>query len=220
MLLTIKSAELESEVTVTIEDERRELNALLSMLDGEKVSELELSDIKGERLPRALTSVSGLQSLTFRRCHCIQALPQDLRKCAALKSLSFIQCADFYDLRGISAFKNLEDLHISGCDCFDTIPDEISQMTHLQALDLSYCTSLGWMELDNLPRSLRLLDLHGDINAEFDDDAAEQLHLVSVQIQDAVRIPNLNEAPVLKNISSLLHKSIEPPSTGSLDGSD
>ena len=188
------------------------------MLDGEKVSELELSDIKGERLPRALTSVSGLQSLTFRRCHCIQALPQDLRKCAALKSLSFIQCADFYDLRGISAFKNLEDLHISGCDCFDTIPDEISQMTHLQALDLSYCTSLGWMDLANLPKSLKLLDLHGDVHAEFDDDAADQLNLVSVQIQDATRMADLNDAPVLKNIPSLLHKSIEPPTLGSLDG--
>ena len=220
MLLTIRSAELESEVTVTIEDERRELNALLSMLDREKVSELELSDIKGERLPRALTSVSGLQALTFRRCHCIQALPQELRRCASLKSLAFIQCADFYDLRGISAFKKLEILHVSGCDCFDTIPDEISQMANLQALDLSYCTSLGWLDLDNLPKSLKLLDLHGDVNAEFDDMSAEQLHLVSVQIQDATRMADLNDAPVLKNIPSLLHKSIEPPSTGSLDGSD
>ena len=93
-------------------------------------------------------------------------------------------------------------------------------MANLQALDLSYCTSLGWLDLDNLPKSLKLLDLHGDVNAEFDDISAEQLHLVSVQIQDATRMADLNDAPVLKNIPSLLHKSIEPPSTGSLDGSD
>ena len=218
MQLTIKSDEREADVTLNINDERRELNNLLSMLDSNAVSELELSDLKGDRIPRAITGIAGLHTLTFRRCHALRGIPSELKRCAGLKKLSFIQCADFYDLRGIASLGALESLHVSGCDCFDTLPDEIRNMSNLKAFELSCCTSVAWLDLDILPESLRLLDIHGDVNAEFDDSAADHLHLASVQIQDETRIASLGDAPLIHNIASLLRKSIQPSTVGSMDG--
>ena len=97
------------------------------------------------------------------------------------------------------------------------VSESISSLGSLRALDLSHCESLSWIDLSKLPESLRILDLHGDEAVEFDDSAADALHLVSLIIQDYSDNMNWDDMPVLERISRKLHRSTMPRHSSGLD---
>ena len=218
MKIQIKNLDQSTVVVLELPDERRALQNFLSLLDAESISEIEISDYKESKYPRALSRFSALKTLRFVRCHALTGVGSELVKCQSLQTLAWVRCADFYDLRGIEQCKKLSVLHVSGCECFESLPESLQQMTHLQALDLSYSTGIGWLDFENLPSSLRLLDIHGCWRADFDDSIAARMPLVSVQVQDVSRIADFNAEPVLDNTVMHLRHTLSMRDGCGLDG--
>jgi hypothetical protein len=200
MKIQLKSFEQSAAVVLELPDERQTLQNFLSLLDASNIAEIEISDYKENKYPRALGRFSALKTLRFVRCHALTDIGSEIAKCPNLLELAFIRCADLYHLRGIQNCKNLKVLHLSACESLDTLPDELQGMTTLKALDLSYSTNIQWLDLDILPPNLRLLDIHGCWRIDFDDAKAAQLPLVSVQIQDASRFDDLDTEPRLDHL--------------------
>ena len=184
MQIILKNSDNNQMVKVTLDDERRSLANFLAFLDTNQIDEMEVIDCKDAKMPRNLQYFASLHTLRFVRCHSMTGVAPELGRLPMLKKLGWVKCADFYDLRGIETCSSLEVLQVSGCDAFDTLPDGIANLSHLRALDLSYCESLGWVDLRLLPQSLRLLDMHGCWQGDFDPDVAMQMRLISLQIQD------------------------------------
>lgn len=207
-----------STISVELPDERRTLQHFLAILDAPAIAELEIHDFKEDKLPRNLSKFSTLKTLRFVRCHALTQMAPEIAKCTALRELAWIKCADFHDLRGIHACPNLEILHVSGCDAIDTLPADLHNLTSLKALDLSYSSGLEWLELAHLPESLRILDIHGCWRADFDDSYAQNMSLVSLQIQDASRLNALELDPHLPNIATRLRRTLSMRDSCALDG--
>ena len=188
MRLIIQDSQQNITVTVDLSDDRRSLANFLSILDPRCVETCEIRDLKESRLPRNIQRLSHLRQLTLVRCHALESLPPELCKCSELRELGFMRCADFHDLRGIGKLGSLEVLHVSGCDSFDTLPEELSEMHALKALDLSYSEGISWIDLAQLPKSLKLLDMHGCWRASFDPEQVGSLGLVSLQIQELSKL--------------------------------
>lgn len=218
MKIQLKNTEQSAAVILELPDERRVLQNFLSLLDASIISEIEISDYKESKYPRNLGRFSALKSLRFVRCHALTGISSEFSKCSHLSELAFIRCADFYDLRGIQNCQSLEVLHVSSCECLDTLPDEMQAMVSLKALDLSYSTGLEWLDLSLLPPNLRLLDIHGCWRVQFDEEQAENLSLVSVQIQDMSRIDDIMAEPRLDNIIMHLRHTLSLRDGCGLDG--
>ena len=179
MRLIIQDSQQNITVTTDLSDERRSLANFLSILDPRCVESCEIRDLKESRLPKNIQRLSHLRQLTLVRCHALESLPPEL---------GFMRCADFHDLHGIGKLGSLEVLHVSGCDSFDTLPEELSEMHALKALDLSYSEGISWIDLAQLPKSLKLLDMHGCWRASFDPEQVGSLGLVSLQIQELSKL--------------------------------
>lgn len=201
MQITLRNSETDSRVTFQLPDERRALANLLSFLDASAVDSLEIRDMPDAKLPKNIQRLSRLSALSFVRCHALPSLPAEIARCP-LKELAFIKCADLHDMSGISRCAGLEVLHISGCASFDALPEEISALSALRALDLSYSDSIRWIDLSSLPKSLRILDMHGCWQADFDSAALDDMRIASLQIQDTVHLPDLIEANALPDLET------------------
>ncbi|MBR4986025.1 MAG: hypothetical protein IKY83_09840 [Proteobacteria bacterium] len=199
MQITLRNAETNTRTSLVLPDERRALFNFLSFVDGAAIDAIEIADMPDDKLPRNIQRLSRLKALTLVRCHALTGLPAELAKCP-LKELAFIKCADFHDLTGIRKCPGLEVLHISGCDAFSSLPEELADLTMLRALDLSYSESIQWIDLSILPKSLKILDMHGCWQADFDADALAGLHIASLQIQDTVHLPELLDAPAMPEL--------------------
>ncbi len=194
MQLRIFSTHTSRPVTVTLSDERRALANALSILDRETVTGLDIDDCPDERLPKNLSAFPNLASLKLTRCHAISGVSQELTSCPALRDLALIQCADFCDVSGIARCPALRAFHACGCDGLQAFSPDAPLPNALLALDLSHTPSLEWIALEKLPPSLRILDVHGCPNLNFEDSAVLRLHLVSTQIQDLSRPEVLEQA--------------------------
>lgn len=208
MQITLRNRETETRVTLRLSDERRALANLLSIINTDVIDELEIHDLTESKLPRQLQKLTHLRALRLVRCHAVTELPDFLSGCAELEEVFIQKCADFHDLRGISELRRLKVLHVSGCDCFEDIPEEMAQMGTLKAIDFSYCEALGWIPVRHFPESLRLLDVHGCWRADFSDSDAAGLKLVSLQIQDLSRMPDLDAEQVIPNLCMQLRHTM------------
>ena len=206
MKIVIGSCENDKLVDVHLSDERQSLACFLSILAPESIESFEISDLTDSKLPRILQRFTHLKSLSLIRCHALTDISSI--RCCNIQELSIIKCADFHDLLGISAFKSLKILHVSGCDAFDSLPEELENMPALNALDLSYCDSIGWINLATLPKNLKILDMHGCWRADFNDADANKLGIVSLQIQDVVHLEDFSSWPVIPNMITQLRHSM------------
>ncbi|MBO4351364.1 MAG: hypothetical protein J6A01_10510, partial [Proteobacteria bacterium] len=168
----------------------------------------EIIDCKDPKIPRNIQRFEQLHSVRFVRCHALTGLGAELGQLPALRELGFIRCADFHDLTGIGKCKNLVVLHVSGCDCFDDVPEELAKLEHLRALDLSYSESVGWINLAMLPKSLRLLDMHGCWQGDFSPEDIRGLRLVSLQIQDMSKGIDWDKEPVISDLATQLRHTL------------
>lgn len=208
MQINLKACESDIKVSLRLSDERRALANFLSILDDSKIDELEICDLTENKLPKNIQRLTNLKVLRLIRCHSLTTFPSEIASCECLRELGFIKCADFHDLEGISELSDLRVLHISGCESFEELPEELREMCNLQALDLSYSEGICWLPIEVLPKSLRLLDMHGCWRCQFSEHEARNLKLVSLQIQDLARIPNLNTAESIPELISQLHHSM------------
>ncbi len=208
MQINLKTCESDIKVTLRLSDERRTLANFLSILDASQIDELEICDLTENKLPKNIQRLTNLKVLRFIRCHSLTVFPSEIAACEHLREVGFIKCADFHALEGISELSNLRVLHISGCESFEDIPKELQQMSCLQALDLSYSEGICWLPIEVLPKSLRLLDMHGCWRCQFAEHDASNLKLVSLQIQDLARIPDLDTAESIPELISQLHHSM------------
>ena len=203
MQITIRNTESDTRVTFQLPDERRALANLLSFLDITAVTSLEICDMQDAKFPKSIQRLSNLRELRLIRCHALTSVPSEITRCP-LRELAFIKCADFHDLGGISKCSGLEVLHVSGCDSFDTLPEDIGALKHLRALDLSYSESIQWIDLSVIPDTLKILDMHGCWQAEYDSAALAGLQIASLQIQDTVHLPELIEAGAMPELDTQL----------------
>ena len=208
MQIILKDSENNLIVKTQLEDDRRALVNFLSILDKDRIDEMEIIDCKDQKIPRNIQRFERLNRLRFVRCHALTRLGPELGKLPALRELGFIRCADFHNLNGIRQCQNLVALHVSGCDCFSDVPEELAELEHLRALDLSYSECVGWINLAMLPKSLRLLDMHGCWQGDFSPEDIRGLHLISLQIQDMSKGLDWDHEPVIPDLGTQLRHTL------------
>ena len=218
MKVSVFSGCFSQPLVIGVPNENPKLANLLSILNSEKITGLGLGDDESmTQLPDALGLLDHLTSLEITRCHALVSFPESLARCACLKRLSIHDCADFSDLAAVSHLSSLEFLSVSGCDGIRSVSESVLSLKKLRALDLSYCESLGWIDLDKLPEGLRILDLHGSESADFEDSCADAMRLVSLKIQSYSDGADWDHMPALENISRKLRRSVMPRRSSGLD---
>jgi len=147
--------------SLEIADGRKSLGDLIALLDASEIDAMTICGYNEERLPKALFSLDSLKTLKFERCLELKNLPAGINRLPNLVELTIHDCADFYDLTGISALETLRALRICGCYCFDALHPELHDCQHLEMLDISHCEAMRDLDINALPASLRILDVRG-----------------------------------------------------------
>lgn len=217
MHIVLKSESFSRPLDVQIDDERRSLDNLFSLLAPHVVSSIEIIDWKEAKLPKKISKFAELKEIHFVRCHALERVPEELSALPHLEHVSFTDCADFSSLEGIDRCAQCRVLRVCRCDNFEGIDVDLSGLSSLVAIDLSRCANLSYVDLSKLPRQIAILDLHGASRARFDASQLDALDLRSTQIQDYSRLSSGMELQRPDDMAAQLENAMTSRSTAGLD---
>lgn len=204
MRLKLKSTAFPRTLTLSLDDDRFQLEDAITALNSKNITAIEISDWNGSKLTKKIADFKALKEIRFTRCHALKIFPAILASCPNMEDIAFIDCADFSSLKGLSACASCRAVHICRCDSFEEFDENLSLLQNLVALDVSSSPNLRFIEIGKLPKSLKILDIHGCSSVSFDEDALSQTHILSPKIQDLSRLDaGLEPAPSSNIINDL-----------------
>jgi len=128
----------------------------------------------------ALLFVDSLKHVTFLDCRNLQSLPERLHKLPNLKRLPIWSCKAIQILPHDVLPSSLEELDISSCPKIQSLPKDCLPDS-LQKLEISRCPAIQSLpEVDDLPSSLRELDVSDSESEELRRQCRELINIIPV----------------------------------------